>query len=383
MARPMGKPDRVISIEDRGGEGSTRYRVHYVRNGVRTPVFVGFGSKDLAEKWCAAFEWDLQVIKGPTVEALMRMWADQQELLGAWRKREGRKGTRSTTLCKLAQFFGKDVLLAEAHSVSSSRLKERYRIRCEAKAVRTSNEALKAARQFWDWTVKEKYRRTSPVEDLELRRGARTGADRLHLTNDQMDRFRFTAIQGAAAGDEEAVLALAACDLGLRATEYIITNNGTPVPTDWVDSGGTVFWYDDAKSGRHLSIEVEDPLAGFLAQLAARHPGQPLWSHRGCDWTRACVEKYCEIAGVPTITAQQMRASHDEDALDEIIEVIAGKRHNKRTTKHDYLTKRLQRRAKQALRMARLAGDETDGNCSLAKSAAESVEVSDGYTGVA
>lgn len=178
-------------------------------------------------------------------------------------------------------------------------------------AIKTLNECMIVVGQFFRWCEDTGKRRGNPSKVLKRRKGANAGKP--GFTIDEANRFRVAVDPAAAAGDESAIVALMALLLGCRASEIM-----TRAPRD-IDDGGTLLRSLDIKRNKALPIRIPDVLQAPLRELAARKmaAGSPrLFDASTKQWPNIVVKRWCKKAGVPIITCQGMRGTHDSIAVE-------------------------------------------------------------------
>jgi integrase len=120
------------------------------------------------------------------------------------------------------------------------------------------------------------------------------------------------ASETAAAGEAGAVAAMMTLLLGMRASEIV-----TRVVRD-LDDDGHLLWIPTAKTeaGRR-TLRVPDVLRPHLQRLAADlQPDALLFGQHWRDWPREWVQRICQRAGVPMVTAHGMRGLHSTLAME-------------------------------------------------------------------
>jgi integrase len=84
-----------------------------------------------------------------------------------------------------------------------------------------------------------------------------------------------------------------------------------------LDDEGKLLWIPDSKTmaGRR-KLQVPDYLQPYLVGLAnGREPKAALFGEHWRDWPRKWVQRICEAAGVPVVTAYGMRGLHSTLAV--------------------------------------------------------------------
>jgi integrase len=80
---------------------------------------------------------------------------------------------------------------------------------------------------------------------------------------------------------------------------------------DVSDDGGKLLWIPDSKTeaGRR-TLQVPELLQSHLLAIAEGKPSEAkLFGHHWRDWVRKWVNRICQAAGLPKVTAHGMRAT--------------------------------------------------------------------------
>lgn len=307
MARERGDRNRIVGIEDRGGTGDKRFRVRYFFDG--KPGIRKFATRALAVAWGNGFRRDKATEAGPTVAAMIDEFLNHMV-----RERHWRPGSQSRTNAwhRLSLMF-RELMDLPIGAVTEADLTARDReLLDQDYAIKTINEVVIITGQFFRWTGDAGHRRgKNPALVLKRRKGANAGKP--GHTIDEAQRFRAVVDPAALAGDESALVALIALLLGCRAIEIM-----TRKPRD-IDAGGTILRSVDVKRNRPLPIVIPEVLQAPLVALAARQAaagGEWLFTARTKQWPNIVVQRWCKRAGVPVITCQGMRGTHDSIAVE-------------------------------------------------------------------
>jgi len=100
--------------------------------------------------------------------------------------------------------------------------------------------------------------------------------------------------------------------MGMRANEIV-----SRVVRD-LDDGGKLLWIPDSKTeaGRR-QLQVPALLQSHLLAIAEGKPSEAkLFGHHWRDWVRKWVNRICQAAGVPKVTAHGMRGLHSTLAVE-------------------------------------------------------------------
>jgi hypothetical protein len=240
MARPK-LPDRVICIQDRGGTGHGRFRVHCVEGGRRVPR--SFGTREAAESYAASY----------TLKTA--------PLTTKWRK--GAKAFASKT--GVLRRFLAPVELDAIGTVTPSAISRCCRAwdTPEHGSYWTRHGARVRVKAFFNWCVETKLIKASPMRDIHRVPKERQPIRRLR--RDEARRLRDVVEPAANDGVPGAVFVLAAMFLGPRTSEF------TGLTAASFDDGGQVVIYPDAKDPTKVhEVRLPDELVGPFATLARR-----------------------------------------------------------------------------------------------------------------
>jgi integrase len=195
-------------------------------------------------------------------------------------------------------------------SLSPSRCKVLYASLAAEKLAQGSHRSyLLSARTFLHWCVAENLIASNPLVGV-----AAVGRRKYGKAQHRVDELRLweaEAFRRATSGDEQALAALMALYLGMRATEITLR-----VVRD-VDDGGRILWIPDAKTeAGKRALDVPDVIAPMLVALckgrdrsAVLFPGYQSRPVHHRDWVRNGVRSICDAAGVPRVSAHAMRGA--------------------------------------------------------------------------
>lgn len=215
-------------------------------------------------------------------------------------RRSTKGATTATTIHRLTAFVGdqRDCDCARVGSLAA-----RYAELTERWAVSTHRGALSELRTFGAWLVKRGYARHNLADGIEAVGVAKRRKPQLRI--DEARAWMAAALE-LAPREPGAVAALCTLLMGLRASE--VTER---VVRD-LDDAGRVLVIEDAKtpSGTRR-VAVPDVLqVRLLALTKDKLPTARLFGRHWRDWPREWVQRICEAAGVPRVTAQGMRGLH-------------------------------------------------------------------------
>ena len=178
-------------------------------------------------------------------------------------------------------------------------------------AVDSHRNILAEAKSFLRWCcAKKKWIARNPLEGVEGIGRRKHGKAQLRV--DEARRWLTAAVVQADAGEDGAVAALLALVMGMRASEIV-----SRVVRD-LDDGGRLLWIPDSKTeaGRR-TLQVPDLLQPYLrARAEGKSPEAKLFGDHWRDWVRKWVQKICEAAKVPRVTAHGMRGLHSTLAVE-------------------------------------------------------------------
>jgi integrase len=171
-------------------------------------------------------------------------------------------------------------------------------------SVDSHRNILAEAKSFLRWCVGKKWLSRNPLEEVRGIGKRRRGKAQLRI--DEARRWLAKALELADDGEEGAVAALVSLVMGMRASEIV-----TRIVRD-LDDGGQVLVIPASKTEagkRQLQVpELAQPLLKALAE--GKGPQERLFGYHDRDWVRAWVQRICELAGVPKVTANGMRGLH-------------------------------------------------------------------------
>jgi len=177
-------------------------------------------------------------------------------------------------------------------------------------SVDTHRSMLAEARMLAKFCVSKHWLRASPLDGVEGRGKRRHGKPQLRI--DEARRWMAKAIELADAGEAGAIAAMMALLLGMRASEIV-----SRVVRD-IDDEGRLLWipYAKTEAGKR-TLRVPDILRPYLQRIiAGAEPEAPIFNGHWRDWPREWVQRICEKAGVPKVTAHGMRGLHSTLALE-------------------------------------------------------------------
>ena len=177
-------------------------------------------------------------------------------------------------------------------------------------AVATQRTALKAAKGFSRWCKRRGYLREDPFVDVAPVGRVNTGKKQLRL--DEARRLVTVALEGAQAGDRDAIGVLLMLLLGLRSGEFLAR-----VAAD-VDDEGRVLWIPYGKTANaRRRLAVPDVLQPLLRNLThGLSPEDWLFGaktngdRRGSNVARFALRRYCKQAGISQVCPHSLRGLH-------------------------------------------------------------------------
>jgi integrase len=211
--------------------------------------------------------------------------------------------TRAQNLYRLGRFLaGAEGL--ELRRLTTEKCAELYAaLRSTGLAVDSHRAMLGAVRTWLRWCVGQGWIASNPAEGVRGQGRRRRGKTQLRI--DEARRWRDVAL-ALAPREPGALAALLTLYLSMRASEI------TGLRVRDVDDGGRVIWIAESKTeaGRRCIEVPEQPatLRALLVALAGDRPGDALlFGRHWRDWPREWVQRICELAGVPRVTAHGMR----------------------------------------------------------------------------
>lgn len=294
MARPK-QPDRVVCIEDRGGEGPKRFRLHVVSGGRR--VARGFPTQADAEEAAEKYTRKTAPLRTDKVDDLIdRYQADMLER-GLW---QADAKALSRKVPRLRSF------LAPAADLPIGVVTPAILLRCcrewdghpARQAYNTRRDGRIKAAAFFRWCVEQRLIRSLPMGKEHAIRHERPVVRRLRI--DDTRALRAVIDGPAAQGDPGATFTMACLFLGPRSSELVTATVGQ------LDDSGRVIRYVDAKDKVTVhEVRLPRQLVGPVAALVERAqergdsflfgPRTPRAARR---WPAEVVREWLERAGV-------------------------------------------------------------------------------------
>ncbi|MBE7450541.1 MAG: tyrosine-type recombinase/integrase [Kofleriaceae bacterium] len=164
--------------------------------------------------------------------------------------------------------------------------------------------ALSETKTFLRWCVKKGWLASNPLEDVEGVGKRSHGKEQLRI--DEARKWLAKAVELAEAGEDGAVAAMMTLLLGIRCSEVV-----SRVVRD-LDDDGRLLWIPDSKTAKgRRTLVVPDELRPYLQELAeGKKPQDLLLGYHDRAWPRTWVQRICEEAGVPVVTAHGNRGLH-------------------------------------------------------------------------
>jgi integrase len=152
--------------------------------------------------------------------------------------------------------------------------------------------------------VKKRWIAGNPLEEVEGFGKRNRGKDQLRI--DEARKWLVKAVELAEAGEDGAVAAMMTLLLGIRCSEVV-----SRVVRD-LDDDGRLLWIPDSKTQKgKRTLVVPDELRPYLKELAeGKEPHDLLLGYHDRAWPRAWVQRICDEAGVPMVTAHGQRGLH-------------------------------------------------------------------------
>jgi integrase len=177
-------------------------------------------------------------------------------------------------------------------------------------SVDTHRSMLAEARMLAKFCVGKRWLRASPLDGVEGKGKRRHGKPQLRI--DEARRWMAKATELADSGEAGAVAAMMALLLGMRASEIV-----SRVVRD-LDDDGRLLWIPDSKTeAGKRTLRVPDVLRTYLQRLIGGAEAEAsIFGEHWRDWPREWVQRICDKAGVPKVTAHGMRGLHSTLALE-------------------------------------------------------------------
>jgi integrase len=177
-------------------------------------------------------------------------------------------------------------------------------------SVDSHRNILAETKSFLKWCAGKKWIARNPLDEVEGVGKRRHGKEQLRI--DEARRWQAKAIEFADRGEEGAIAAMMCLLMGMRCSEVV-----SRVMRD-LDDEGRLLWIPDSKTmaGRR-KLQVPGVLQPYLVDLAkGQAPTAALFGEHWRDWPRKWVQRICEAAAVPKVTAHAMRGLHSTLAVD-------------------------------------------------------------------
>ena len=284
---PYQRRDGRWQVETREGDGSRRCRT--------------FPSADEAREYADGLIAAVRTTVPITLEEALGDYERGMKARGL------KPGSIKSAMLHLRRFFPDTAL--RLRLLTFARVQGLYKqLVDEGLAQGTHRTYLLSARTLFAWCVDEGLMASNPATGVKVLGRRRYGKPQHRV--DELRLWEAEAFRRATVGDQQALAALMALYLGMRATE--ITHR---VVRD-LDDGGRILWIPDAKTetGRR-ALDVPDVLIPMLVALVeGRDRGAPLFvgerkPRRHRDWIREGVQRICWAAKVPMVSAHAMRGA--------------------------------------------------------------------------
>jgi integrase len=285
-----------------------RWRVALVEGGAR--VYRYFPTREEAETFLREANRQFRRSGDKSVEEGIEAY--EQYLLT---EKGNKPGSVEDTLFRLRAFFPDTELpLADLSPQKCSGYYEALRTRIsprikKAYSVDTQRNILAEAKTFLRWCTEKRFLFKSPLDQVKGIGKRRHGKPQLRI--DEARRWLKVAAELAERGEGQAVVAMLALVMGMRATEIL-----SRVVRD-LDDEGRLLWIPDSKTeaGRR-TLEVPDLVRPHLQRLVhGKGKDEPIFGEHWRDYVRKAVAKICKVAGVPRVSAHSMRGLHSTLAL--------------------------------------------------------------------
>lgn len=297
---------------------SNKYRVvHFTARGVRDSYC--FETEEEARRAIQAFQLEIDR-PDPTLQTLL------QDYKTYMRDEKGNKpNSVDQTLRKLRRFFPDlTITLSELTPEACAALYEALRVSPKRSSSKDSSKpspggvlsvdfhrnALSEARTFLKWCVKKKWISQNPLEDVEGVGRRKHGKEQLRIN--EARKWLAKAMKLADQGHDGAVAAMMTLLMGMRCIEVV-----SRIVRD-VDDDGTLLWIPDSKTEKgKRTLRIPAPLRPYLRELAEGRPaGELLFGLHDRGWPRHWVQRICEEAEVPRVTAHGQRGLHSTLAVE-------------------------------------------------------------------
>jgi integrase len=167
------------------------------------------------------------------------------------------------------------------------------------------------AKTFFDWCKKKGWLTDNPLEQVEAQGKKKRG--KVKLRRDEARRWLRTALEWAAAGEWRALMAAMPLLFDLRASEVL----GLRVRD--VDDDASLLVVEGTKSeAARRTLRIPEDVRPLLRlHCQGRDGSEPLFGEHDYRFVNFWVGEMCVEAKVPVITAQGMRGTHADLALEE------------------------------------------------------------------
>jgi integrase len=171
-------------------------------------------------------------------------------------------------------------------------------------SVDSQRNILAEAKSFLRWTVGKKWISRNPLEEVRGIGKRHKGKEQLRI--DEARRWLVKTLELADDGEEGAIAAMMALVMGMRASEIV-----TRIVRDLDDEGRLLVIPASKTEAGKRQLQIPELAQPFLKALAeGKGPQERLFGYHDRDWVRDWVQRICELAGVPKVTAHGMRGLH-------------------------------------------------------------------------
>ena len=329
---------RKFRVLVRGGDGEERYR--------------SFETEEQARAYLREARKALE-LEGRTVSEAILMYESHHIAVG------NKPRSYNETMRRLRLFFT-DVLDLPLDTIRHAHGERLYETLCEYKtraskllSVDSRLNIFAEAKSFLEWCRGKKWVKSNALADVKAEGKRQHGKAQLRL--DEARTWLREAMR-MAKREPGAVAALMTVLLGMRAGEIVSRQVRD------LDDKGRLLWIPDSKTpAGKRQLEVPDPIRAHLQRLAkGKGGGDLLFGHHWRDWPREWVQRICDLAGVPKVTAHGMRGLHSSLSFEAGITghaVAAAMGHeSESTTLESYADRESVERAKQKRALKVLIG---------------------------
>lgn len=202
------------------------------------------------------------------------------------------------------------------NAITDQRAQTLYDELAERSAAATHHAALRRAKEFFAWCIKERLVSMNPFANIKPVGRPKTGKPQLR--QDEAKKLSDLLIERSSQGDASALALLVQVLLGLRSSEVLRLRKRD------LDRNGSVFVVEGTKNrNAKRTLGIDSPI---VRQLLARHvvnlaPEALIFAPStrqnafATDHLYKKLKTYCKLAGVPVVCPHSLRGLHSSLAV--------------------------------------------------------------------